>query len=212
MTRPVTAQLIFVTATRLSQAQFESGSPLAQSLRRVGQLTPLALRLFADNRAALGSCYNQAIDEAPRGACLVFVHDDVFIDDWMAGARIVEALQRFDVVGVRLLAVRSMRSSRRIASSIFTLTRRPPRFASGGGFSSLTAGCCWSAPICRLPQRWWPRIGCLMGPTPGFAPTTSSSVTRDWSRRGGPRATPGRNATRSEAEMRALAREHFPIG
>ncbi|MFM7568981.1 MAG: hypothetical protein ACKO8O_09795, partial [Betaproteobacteria bacterium] len=81
MTRPVTAQLIFVTATRLSQAQFESRSPLAQSLRRLGQLTPLALRLFADNRAALGSCYNQAIDEAPRGACLVFVHDDVFIDD-----------------------------------------------------------------------------------------------------------------------------------
>jgi len=100
MTRPVTAQLIFVTATRLSQTQFESGSPLAQSLRRVGQLTPLALRLFVDNQAALGSCYNQAIDEAPRGACLVFVHDDVFIDDWMAGARIVEALQRFDVVGV----------------------------------------------------------------------------------------------------------------
>ena len=92
--------LIFVSATRLSQAEFEAQSPLARSLVRLGGSTPLRLRLFAQNQQALGQCYNQAIDEAPTGACLVFVHDDVYIDDWMAGARLLEALQRFDVVGV----------------------------------------------------------------------------------------------------------------
>lgn len=92
--------LIFVTATRSPRSQFESNSPLSRSLLRVGALTPLKLRLFDNNRKALGECYNQAIDESPDNACLVFVHDDVYIDDWMAGARVIEALQRFDIVGV----------------------------------------------------------------------------------------------------------------
>ena len=96
----MSSPLVFVTATRSSREAFESNSPLARSLARVGQLTPLALRLFESNRLPLGQCYNQAIDEAPPGACLVFVHDDVFIDDWMAGARVVEALERFDLIGV----------------------------------------------------------------------------------------------------------------
>lgn len=92
--------LIFVTATRSSRAEFEATSPLGLSLSRVGQLTPLRLRLFPENNAPLGNCYNIAIEEAPSGALLVFVHDDVHIDDWMAGARIAEGLQRFDVLGI----------------------------------------------------------------------------------------------------------------
>jgi hypothetical protein len=39
------APLIFVTATRTSRAEFEATSPLGPSLARVGQLTPLQLRL-----------------------------------------------------------------------------------------------------------------------------------------------------------------------
>ncbi|MFM2148277.1 MAG: hypothetical protein RLZZ187_583 [Pseudomonadota bacterium] len=92
--------LIFVTATRTSRAEFEATSPLGLSLPRVGQLTPLQLRLFAENSAPLGQCYNAAIEEAPAGAILVFVHDDVRIDDWMAGARIADGLRRFDVLGL----------------------------------------------------------------------------------------------------------------
>ncbi len=92
--------LIFVSATRDSRAQFESTSPLARCLAQIGTLTSLRLRLFENNRQALGHCYNQALDEAPDEAYLVFVHDDVHIDDWMAGARVIEALQRFDIIGV----------------------------------------------------------------------------------------------------------------
>lgn len=91
--------LVVVSATRGS-AQAFADAPLSRSLARMGQCTPLALRLFADNRRPLGECYNEAIDEAPAGSVLVFVHDDVYIDDWMAGARVLEGLQRFDLLGV----------------------------------------------------------------------------------------------------------------
>ena len=59
-----------------------------------------ALRLFASNRKSLGSCYNTALDEAQPEDELVFVHDDVRIDDWMMPLRVREALNHFDVVGV----------------------------------------------------------------------------------------------------------------
>lgn len=93
-------ELTFVSATRLGREAFEAQSPLSQSLQRLGQIATVRLRLFADNQRALGACYNEALDEAPAGACLVFVHDDVYIDDWFAGARVLQALERFDVVGV----------------------------------------------------------------------------------------------------------------
>ena len=80
--------LVFVTATRDSRSDFDRRSPLARSLPRMGQLTPLGLKLHADNRRPLADCYNEAIDEAADDDLLVFVHDDVSIDDWMAGAQI----------------------------------------------------------------------------------------------------------------------------
>jgi len=73
---------------------------LASSLRAIGQLTPLHLRVSFNNHRPLGEVYNEAIDEAGEQDVLVFVHDDVFIDDWMALWRIQEALTHFDVVGV----------------------------------------------------------------------------------------------------------------
>lgn len=92
--------LTFVTATRLSSAEFESSSPLSASLKRVGQATPLRLRLFPENTQSLAHAYNAAIEACGPDELLVFVHDDVFIDDWLAGARLREAAARFDVVGV----------------------------------------------------------------------------------------------------------------
>lgn len=92
--------LTFVSATRQSQAEFEASSPLAASLRRLGQLTPVRLMLATHNAQPLGHHYNAAIEAAGPDELLVFVHDDVSIDDWLAGARLIEAVTRFDVVGV----------------------------------------------------------------------------------------------------------------
>lgn len=92
--------LIIVTATRDSQENFELNSALAPSLAAVHQLTPLRLRLFGENQLPLSHCYNQAIEEANADDVLMFVHDDVRLDDWMIGWRLQEALLHFDVVGV----------------------------------------------------------------------------------------------------------------
>lgn len=90
----------FVCATRLTEPQFHARSMLAASLRRCGEFGPLALRLASGNKAPLAEIYNEAIDLADPQEVLVFVHDDVHLDDWYLGARLAEALGRFDVVGV----------------------------------------------------------------------------------------------------------------
>src|SRR5574343_925465 len=92
--------LIVVTATRCSQADFSRDTLLGRSLQGVGQLTPLALRGFFENSRPLGACYNEVIEQAGVDDTLIFMHDDVYLNDWMLGWRVQEALLHFDVVGV----------------------------------------------------------------------------------------------------------------
>ena len=92
--------VLLVSATRHSQPDFERSAWLAASLRRAASVWPLRLRLFANNTQGLPLCYNQAIDEAADDDVLVFVHDDVYLDDWMLGQHLTTALAQFDVVGV----------------------------------------------------------------------------------------------------------------
>ena len=74
--------LRFVTATRGSRAAFEANAPLCRSLARAAKYSALELRVFADNRRGLPELYNGEIDAAQADDTLVFVHDDVWIDDW----------------------------------------------------------------------------------------------------------------------------------
>lgn len=92
--------LIVVTATRCSQADFSRDTLLGRSLPGVAQLTPLALRGFFENSRPLGACYNEVIEQAGVDDTLIFMHDDVYLNDWMLGWRVQEALLHFDVVGV----------------------------------------------------------------------------------------------------------------
>jgi hypothetical protein len=92
--------LTFVTATRLGQELFLAQSMLGQSLRQVKSLGPFVLNLFADNTRPLGACYNEVIEIADPDSILVFIHDDVSVDDWHVGRRLEDALDRFDVIGV----------------------------------------------------------------------------------------------------------------
>ena len=92
--------LTFVCATRSPRADFATATLLGRSLERVAQMSPLRVCLFADNTRALGECYNEAIADAASDDVLVFVHDDVTLDDWTCGWRVQEALLHFDVVGV----------------------------------------------------------------------------------------------------------------
>jgi GT2 family glycosyltransferase len=92
--------LTLVCATRTSVQDFHTQTLLGRCLPRLGEFMPFGLQLFANNTQPLGECYNAAIDAAAEGDALVFVHDDVRIDDWMLGQRLQDALNVFDVVGV----------------------------------------------------------------------------------------------------------------
>lgn len=92
--------LTLVTATRLTQAAFNRVSMLGQCLPLLAEFQPFGLRLSHGNTQPLANFYNAAIDAAAPDDVLVFLHDDVRVDDWMLGQRLTEALQQFDVVGV----------------------------------------------------------------------------------------------------------------
>jgi hypothetical protein len=102
---PVKADKIrLVCATRLSKDDFFKQSALGRSLpyyRTFPRGQPIELRLFSSNRAPLPSVYNQAIDEAASDpAILVFLHDDVYLNDFYWARHLHEGLAHFHVVGL----------------------------------------------------------------------------------------------------------------
>lgn len=90
-----------VTCSRASRTEF-SKTLLGRSLPYLGRRIKVHSRLenAGPNALGLAEIYNRFIAEPFRDACVVFVHDDVFINDWLIVDRLTEALQQFDVVGV----------------------------------------------------------------------------------------------------------------
>lgn len=90
-----------VCATRRTPEAFSEETALGRSLKLYGHVTHAQLQLYDNNTRGLSSIYNEAIQlAAQHPAILVFVHDDVWLHDFFWAERIVEALERFDVVGV----------------------------------------------------------------------------------------------------------------
>lgn len=93
--------VVFVCATRLSVAEFWLKAPLGQSLTRLQQLgVAFSLELADQNAAPLAALYNRAIAHCAAEQILVFVHDDVRLDDLFITQRLLEGLAVFDVIGV----------------------------------------------------------------------------------------------------------------
>lgn len=90
----------FIVATRYDETQFFEKSPLAESLQHLPSGHPITLEPTFQSSAGMAACYNAAIETSMAGDLLVFVHDDVYIDDWLAVTRLQEGLRAFDVIGV----------------------------------------------------------------------------------------------------------------
>ena len=92
-----------ISATKLSADGFWQTSALGLSLRR---LDPHDDRIVAhitfENRLGLPEIYNSRIveDTGSDGDIVVFIHDDVWINDNFFVDRVIEGLRRFDVIGV----------------------------------------------------------------------------------------------------------------
>lgn len=98
---PSHAPLLLVTASRAAPQRFYTHTALGRSVHRLRAMgVPLRVRAACSNRQALAEVYNAAIDPAFADHIVVFVHDDVVIEDHFIGARLEEALQQFDLVGL----------------------------------------------------------------------------------------------------------------
>jgi GT2 family glycosyltransferase len=89
-----------VSATRMPETEFWEKSALGLSLRRLKRDTRLVARVAFENTRGLPEIYNARIDAADAQDLLVFVHDDVWIDDYFLAERVIEGLQAYDVIGV----------------------------------------------------------------------------------------------------------------
>lgn len=120
-----------VCATRQSQDNFLRDTALGRSLAVQRHAQPPELLLFDNNTTGLPALYNAAIEQAAANpAILVFVHDDVSINDFFWTERIHEALGQFDVIG---LAGNRRRSPKQPAWAFATpqFTWDTPEFLSG---------------------------------------------------------------------------------
>jgi GT2 family glycosyltransferase len=89
-----------IAATRLNRAAFLAESLLGRSIERVVVREAVELTITYENTVGLPEIYNAALDQADDADVLIFMHDDVWIDDWFLPERLREGLARFDVVGV----------------------------------------------------------------------------------------------------------------
>ena len=89
-----------VSATRLPETEFWNKSALGLSLRRLKNDARLIAQPVFANTRGLPEIYNARIDAADAQDLLVFVHDDVWIDDYFLAERVIEGLQAYDVIGV----------------------------------------------------------------------------------------------------------------
>jgi GT2 family glycosyltransferase len=89
-----------VSATRLSVNEFRQHSALGQSLARLAFDDRIRVSLAPGNRSGLPQVFNARLLAPQSSEILVFIHDDVWIDDFFFADRIIEALKAYDVVGV----------------------------------------------------------------------------------------------------------------
>ncbi len=89
-----------VSATRLHQKNFWIKSALGISLRRLNWDTRISACIFYENRLGLSEVYNTRINAEQGPEILVFIHDDVWIDDYYFVDRILDGLNAYDVIGV----------------------------------------------------------------------------------------------------------------
>jgi len=89
-----------ISATRLSESDFWGKSALGISLRRLAHDDRLTARLAFANRRGLPEIYNTRISAGNSKDILVFIHDDVWIDDYFLVDHVIEGLKTYDVIGV----------------------------------------------------------------------------------------------------------------
>jgi hypothetical protein len=89
-----------ISATRHNEQFFWNHSPLGISLRRLSFDVRFKHYITFNNQIAIGEIYNSRINSKSSDDILVFIHDDVWIDDFFCGDHIIQGLEQYDIIGV----------------------------------------------------------------------------------------------------------------
>jgi len=91
-----------ISATRSTEDEFWAQSALGLSLRRLVDDPRLRAHIAFENTRGLPEIYNSRIlaEDGAADDALVFIHDDVWLDDYFFADRIHNGLTHFDVLGV----------------------------------------------------------------------------------------------------------------
>ena len=95
------AVIQLVSATRMTEQDFWEKSALGRSLKRhMQQDKRLSVSVAYENTRGLSTIFNESIKSADDDTVLVFIHDDVWIDEEHFGDAVLAGLTQFDVIGV----------------------------------------------------------------------------------------------------------------
>ena len=92
--------LVIISATRHSEQEFWEVSPLGQSLTRLSFDSRIRSLLAYSNQAGLSLVYNHCLSLMQDDEIALFIHDDVWIEDFAICDHLQAGLDVFDVVGV----------------------------------------------------------------------------------------------------------------
>ena len=85
----------------MTEKSFWTESAMGTSLKKLKSTTSeISWNISFENKEGLSKIYNQAVDRARKNTVLVFVHDDVWLDEKSFIESVHTGLQRFDVIGV----------------------------------------------------------------------------------------------------------------
>lgn len=93
-------RLIIASATRMDEATFWKQSALGRSLAIRRADSRLVFQIAFNNQTGLASVYNAVLQQAQDDDAVLFLHDDVWLDDPQWIDKLFLALKRFDVVGL----------------------------------------------------------------------------------------------------------------
>ena len=93
-------RLRIVSATRLNEKAFWLGSALGESLAALRTDPRLSFDIAFENTAGLPQVYNARLRDAAASEAILFIHDDIWLDDPEWIEKVFTALQRYDVIGL----------------------------------------------------------------------------------------------------------------